>query len=357
MSVHRTATIAMLMISFGLSLFGQAHSFNCPASSSSSVNLWVSQSRLSSTHRRFPTHIDLYRKFHDYGWSKLIDTHDEINIGVPDDLLCNSSPVKGSPGTSVVAELRSTSRFQFLDSSKSVLRLARSAFLETQTAEEVPLITPMTIHVLNFVLFPDPDIQILTNESKEIEGHVGLPIFGADVVSLPGNKHLVALDFQPVLTMDRGANLLPERYSHFESKLKAIHSRYQQSNNGMAPCLPWGGDIPSQAERFFSPYALWSRLTDDNAIDIVNTSVWSAFQEYFDLYLELMIAVQTDVSLQKTPTSATDMIGQTNPARSGQIDYLEYRRQNDPARPMLRRLYGESWTERVIAEVLFPDFL
>jgi phycoerythrobilin:ferredoxin oxidoreductase len=313
---------------------------------------------VSSTQYRFPTQIDLYRKFHDYCWSKLADIHDELDDNVPDELRSNSSPVKGSPETTVVAKLRSTSRFPFLDSSTSVLRLARSVFLETQTAQEDALITPMTIHVLNFVVFPDPDIRILLDETKKVEGYVGLPIFGADIVSLPGNKHLVVLDFQPVIPLDRdGAYFLPERYSHIASKLKSIHSRYQHSNNGMAPCLPWGGDIPSQAKRFFSPYALWSRLTDDDAIDIVNTSVWSAFQEYFDLYLEFMRAVQKDVSLQEKITSATDKVGKTNQARDGQIDYLEYRRLNDPARPMLQRLYGESWTERVIAEVLFPDLL
>lgn len=353
MVADKTGKIVLFMISFWVSLFSHALGFNCPKS----MNLLMSQPYLSSTQCRFPTQIDLYRKFHDYCWSKLVDMYEDLDDNLPHELRSNSSPVKGSPETTVVAKLRSASRFPLSDSSTSVLRLARSVFLETQTAQEDPLITPMTIHVLNFVLFPDPSVALL-DEHKKIEGYVGLPIFGADIVSLPGNKHLVALDFQPVIPLDRdGAHFLPERYSHIASKLQSIHSRYQHSNNGMAPCLPWGGDIPSQAKRFFSPYALWSRLTDDDAINTVNTSVWSAFQDYFDLYLELMRAVQKDVLLQEKTTSATDMIVKTNHARDGQIDYLAYRRLNDPARPMLQRLYGESWTERVIAEVLFPDLL
>jgi hypothetical protein len=40
--------------------------------------------------------------------------------------------------------------------------------------------------------------------------------------------------------------------------------------------------------------------------------------------------------------------------RSHQGEYLEYRLANDPARPMLKSLYGPEWTERLLNEVLFP---
>ena len=278
---------------------------------------------------------------------------------MPDELSTNSSPVKNTD-TNVVALIQSTSQFPLLSSSgstPSVLRLARSAFLETQTAQKEAFITPMTIHVLNFVFFPDTNIRDIS--SKTNEGHVALPVFGADIVSLPGNKHLVALDFQPVLTLiGDDASLLPERYSHIESKLKSIHSKYQRSDSNDEPLLLWGGDIPPQAQRFFSPYALWTRLTGDDAIDTVNTTIWNAFREYIDLYMELMVEAQKDVESGKFQLSEAKMAGDEkseNPVREGQLDYLEYRRTNDPARPMLQRLYGECWAERVIAEVLFPN--
>jgi phycoerythrobilin:ferredoxin oxidoreductase len=193
--------------------------------------------------------------------------------------------------------------------------------------------------------------------------YLGLPIFGADIVSLPGNKHLVAIDFQPVLPLvesvgDDGVeriSLLPTQYGHFERKLQQIHSKYQSSNADSIPILPWGGDIPPQAMRFFSPYALWTRLGDENAMDTVNTAVWDAFQEYIDLYLELMRAVQDDVNAGKLRiVASTGDNGCENPVWKGHIDYLEYRRTNDPARPMLQRLYGNEWSEKVISEVLFP---
>jgi phycoerythrobilin:ferredoxin oxidoreductase len=230
-----------------------------------------------------------------------------------------------------------------------VLRLARSAFLETQTSQGDVLISPMTIHVLNYVLFPNTNIR-----EVDTRQYVGLPIFGADIVSLPGNKHLVAVDFQPVLPFEEGAtsSLLPERYSEMESKLKSIHDSYQLGTDAI---LPWGGDIPPQATRFFSPYALWTRLSDDDAIDKVETVVWNAFQDYLDLYMEIIKEVQRDVSAGRYVIEEAAVVGNDNPVMQGQMDYLEYRRANDPARPMLQRLYGEDWTERVIAQVLFPD--
>lgn len=334
--------------------------------------------------------INLYRKFHDYAWDKLMTDNDGSKVllydTVPDGLRTNASPVKNaSPGTNVVATIRSVSRFPFLElerkvtdeghdnngnidslNNPQVLRLSRTAFLETQTSTKESLITNMTIHVLNFVSFPSACIRHRNDSSNNSgkERYLGLPIFGADIVTLPGNKHLVALDFQPVLPLDEEDeegksiySLFPERYSLFEDRLRTLHSKYQKSDNdSIAPLLAWGGDIPEKARRFFSPYALWTRLGDKDAMDTVNTVVWEAFREYTDLYMELMSAVQCDVDsgiLEFTHPSTTTI--NNNPVRRGQLDYLEYRRTNDPARPMLQRLYGNEWSESVIGDVLFPD--
>lgn len=329
--------------------------------------------RKKSGRNRSITQIHLYRKFLDYGWNKLMPGNESELDTVPDELKSNTSPAKGAlpPGTNIVANIRSISQFPCLmddDEKKGatddqqVLRLARSAFLETQTPTSEALITPMTIHVLNFVLFPSPHIR---RDESSGGGYIGLPIFGADIVSLPGNKHLVALDFQPVLSLDdddddgshgnEKTTLIPEQYSHLESKLQAIHSKYQKSDSDSAPLLPWGGDIPEQAKRFFSPYALWTRLGDEDAMDTVDKVVWEAFQEYTDLYLELMNAVQNDVNEGKLEMAQEGVGTDSNPVWKGQVDYLEYRRTNDPARPMLQRLYGNEWSESVIGDVLFPD--
>lgn len=320
---------------------------------------------------RHQTKINSYRKFHDYAWEKILLGGSAALDTVPEELRANSSPAKGATaGSNVVANIRSVSQFPCLVADKyeaigngQVLRHARSAFLETQTPESEPLISPMTIQVLNFVLFPSPYIREVVHGNDGNGDFMGIPIFGADIVSLPGNKHLVAIDFQPVLpleesvdgTGDERTSLLPERFAHYESKLQLLHSKYQVSNNDSIPLLPWGGDIPTQAMRFFSPYALWTRLGDEHAMETVNTSVWEAFQEYTDLYLELMGAVQAEVNagnLRVVASTGDNDI--ENTVWKGQMDYLEYRRTNDPARPMLIRLFGNEWSERVISEVLFP---
>ena len=38
---------------------------------------------------------------------------------------------------------------------------------------------------------------------------------------------------------------------------------------------------------------------------------------------------------------------------NGQNNYLKYRRDNDPARPMLSSLFGKEFSESLIKEVLF----
>lgn len=323
--------------------------------------------------------LHLYNKFHNYAWEKMhYNDGNSVLSTVPNRLKTNSSPVKGSPdGTSVVANIRSISELR--RSSEDVpaaqaqaIRLARSAFLETQTSSSEALISPMTIHVLNLVLFPATHIR-----DPSTNAYMGLPIFGADIVTLPGNKHLVALDFQPVLPLneENGSisrnSLFPERYSHLETKLKSIHTRYQNNDTPSEALLPWGGDIPPQAIRWFSPYALWTRLGDEKAIETVSTTVWNAYREYVDLYFELIDAVQSDLDsgnlniiVQKEAEEAEvcgekeeghKKLSSSNPVLNGQREYLEYRRINDPARPMLQRLYGKDWAEELIDSVLFPN--
>jgi len=330
--------------------------------------------RLKSSRNRSSIRTQLYRKFHDYGWKQLTSDDDTEELDtVPEQLRSNSSPVKGkgTPGTNVVADIRSVSKFPRLSTNEAghrdepVLRLARSALLETQLPSGEAAMTPSAIHVLNFVLFPSPHIRDQNQSNDDAsDGYLGLPIFGADIVSLPGNKHLVALDFQPVLPLDDGVvganekeppSLFPRRYSHLEEKLAAIHAKYQNKDSDPASPLPWGGDIPPQARRFFSPYALWTRLGDKQAAETVNTVVWRAFRDYADLYVELMHAVQADVHDGKLQVVARN--DGDNAVSRGQIEYLEYRRANDPARPMLQRLYGHEWAESVIETVLFPDLI
>ena len=155
-----------------------------------------------------------------------------------------------------------------------------------------------------------------------------LPFFGADFVTLP-NGHLLALDLQPALKMD---------ISHTEnvwSDLIPIHDRWQA-------LLPFGGPIPKEAEPFFSPGFLWTRLPLNKESDcIIAEVIRPAFREYLYLYIKLInqsSIVSNNLSQQLL---------------EGQKAYINYRSTKDPARAMLTRFYGKDWTEEYINKVLF----
>ena len=167
-------------------------------------------------------------------------------------------------------------------------------------------------------------LNLLVNPFHNYE----LPFFGADFVTLP-TGHLLALDLQPVLNKDK---------LHTEAvweRLLPLQARWQS-------LLPWGGAIPLEAESFFSPGFLWTRLPlGDEADQLILEVIRPAFSEYLSLYLDLV---------QKA--------GEVSPARAshlleGQKSYMRFRAKKDPARGMLTRFFGQEWTENYIHNVLF----
>eukprot|EP00568_Trieres_chinensis_P001793 CAMPEP_0183306256 /NCGR_PEP_ID=MMETSP0160_2-20130417/10738_1 /TAXON_ID=2839 ORGANISM="Odontella Sinensis, Strain Grunow 1884" /NCGR_SAMPLE_ID=MMETSP0160_2 /ASSEMBLY_ACC=CAM_ASM_000250 /LENGTH=401 /DNA_ID=CAMNT_0025469599 /DNA_START=20 /DNA_END=1225 /DNA_ORIENTATION=+ len=298
----------------------------------------------------------VYRPFASYAWTKLAESglflpefgpgeSDGGGVGtVPDDLRSNTSAARGRvDGSRVNVEVRS---MRGIDGGP--IRLARYALLETMDPadgrEGETVCAANAIHVLNLVAFPNPEWRGCGGEP--------LPVLGMDLVSLPGDKHLVAIDFQPLtpLPETEERRVLPERYIDFESLLEGLHRRHCIESDK----LPWGGDIPPQAQRYFSPRAVWTRLLGPEALGTVQGAVWSAYQDYLDLYLELMLQAKRDT--EGGPDDSHDAEEEEEAmkgALEGQRSYLEYRRANDPARPMLKSLYGEEWTERLIEEVLF----
>ncbi len=155
-----------------------------------------------------------------------------------------------------------------------------------------------------------------------------LPFFGADFVTLP-NGHLLALDLQPALKMD------PIHTNKVWNKLLPLHSKWQQ-------LLPSGGSIPKEAEPYFSPGFLWTRLPLNQESDtIISDVIRPAFREYLNLYIELIKA-----SKAVSDERALKIL-------KGQQLYINYRSKKDPARAMLSRFYGEEWTENYIQKVLF----
>lgn len=166
------------------------------------------------------------------------------------------------------------------------------------------------LQVLNFVMFPHMNYD--------------LPFFGADLVTLPGG-HLIAIDMQPLFHDDS----YKEKYS---TPVEDIFRKNQKN-------LPWGGDFPEEAARFFSPNFIWSRPSEAEAVE---THVFQAFKDYLNKYLDLVEAAEP----MTDPKTLAEI-------KESQLAYLQYRAEKDPARGMFLRFYGEEWTEEYIHGFLF----
>jgi len=168
--------------------------------------------------------------------------------------------------------------------------------------------------VLNFLIIPNTTYNV--------------PFFGVDFVSLP-NSHLLVLDFQPSLKIENQySNKLLEQLI----KLKThCHSS-----------LPLAEKMSADVAQFFSPGLIWSKLPKEESSDfLIANQLFNSFTDYLNLYLEILFDSQeANKALQK------ELI-------NGQNNYLKYRRDNDPARPMLSSLFGKEFTESLIQEVLF----
>jgi phycoerythrobilin:ferredoxin oxidoreductase len=190
---------------------------------------------------------------------------------------------------------------------KNRIRQTRLALIEGGSA----------LQVLNFCIFPSLSY--------------GLPSFAADLVTLPGG-HLIALDWAP-----NGDTLSDPIYAR-TGALAAAYERHR-------PLLPDGGAVPDAAAKFVSPYFLWSRLpSGDASEEVLSTRVLAAFEDYLRAYLQLAATA--------SPLDAADSCARSS-VREAQLAYQVYRAESDPARPMLTRLFGTEYAERLIREVLF----
>ncbi len=280
---------------------------------------------VASIHNRRPTAITschassitstttgLYRPFCDYAFQKLQESELFVPSSlIPETLQSNSAPAKGMPEGTVVQMTTKA-----LLPAQDVVSYARFALLETIMSDsDNTEISTKGIQVMNLVVFP----------SKQ----TSLPVWGVDFVTLPGNKHLLAMDVQPMNP------ITSDFCKSYDSQWKEWHRHYVSQ-------FEWGGDMPLEASKFFSPFAFWTRLVGEEAIETIQDDVFTAFCSHLDLYIQMLQDYGSSGM-----TSASD---ETN----HQDEYLQYRLANDPARPMLQSLYGPEWTEEVLTRVLFP---
>ena len=253
------------------------------------------------------TQQGLYQPFVQSAWTKLGQVLTPIELSNNFDT--RSAVAKGMPDGTIVNITVAAMQGR---TPESPIRYARYALLETL----LPGLPETTsgIQVLNLVIFPNGNF----------------PVWGVDLVSLPGDRHLLAMDVQPMSSAP-----LP-----MTDSWKAWHTKHVENT------FDWGGDLPLEAAKYFSPYGLWTRLTGPKGIYQIQTQVMEAFDEHLDLYLNMMTKLSTTTTITTTESS---------PTNSGyQSEYLDYRLANDPARPMLKSLYGAEWTEQLLTEVLFP---
>ena len=168
--------------------------------------------------------------------------------------------------------------------------------------------------VLNFLIIPNTIYNI--------------PFFGVDFVSLP-KSHLLVLDFQPSLKVE----------NQFDFKLLEQLAKLKESCH---LSLPVAKKMPEDVARFFSPGLIWSRLPKEEDSDyLIQNRLYQTFKDYLKLYLKTLFeSEEVGYNLQQ------ELI-------NGQNNYLKYRRDKDPARPMLYGLFGKEFTESLINKVLF----
>ena len=157
-----------------------------------------------------------------------------------------------------------------------------------------------------------------------------LPIFGADIVCLPGGA-LAAIDFQP--SKDGCSEC-----DYYDSKLyapyKDIFGKWQKK-------LPLGGELPEAAQKYFSPHAIWTRIPAPLENNLVLfEDVRASLLECLSAYLDLSNLGYDEAALKPNPEFVEG--------------YLRYRIENDPAKNLLVGAFGKAWTDSALEQILFP---
>ena len=319
--------------------------------------------------------VGLYKKFADHAVERLLETEWVIeDTSVPSNLSKKEAPTRTKESiVRITTKALIPKNNDKNKKSNPLIRYARITLLETipiaapasTTTADITdggdVVTPDGIQVLNFVVLPNAD----TN----------LPVLGIDLVSLPGSKHLLLLDAQPMVA----PNPHESRWKDWYKTHVIVEDKNNKEEEDKDEPLKfaWGGDFPETVKQYVSKYALWTRLqnivppvekdTDDEntttttnnydndtpsitAIDVIQGDIFVAFQEHLDTYLELLEQYTTTADDDDNNTEIVSIAGDNN-----QPSYLDYRRNNDPAKPMLNALFGKEWTQSLLDDVLFPQ--
>jgi phycocyanobilin:ferredoxin oxidoreductase len=164
------------------------------------------------------------------------------------------------------------------------------------------------LHIGNVLALPDPAYP--------------LPILGADLVAVHAGRGMIAVDLSPTLPSG------PQR----EAQLRPLAARMAGR-----PPLPPGGELPAWCMRWFSPYALYTR---------------GSLSEISDAQAVVLGFVHELGRLARSTPASPDSAGATSLAISG---YLQDHRTDDRGLNLLAAMFGRSWMDRYLKEVLFPE--
>jgi 15,16-dihydrobiliverdin:ferredoxin oxidoreductase len=153
-----------------------------------------------------------------------------------------------------------------------------------------------------------------------------LPFLGVDFLSFGKVKNLVVMDFQPLFQ--------DEAYqAKYIQPLQSLHVKYADLVQGL--------EMKSyDANQYFSKYLLFAKVE----ADIVPTRVFEAFQDYLDLYWQML-----DCAIPLTNPSDVARIAQA------QREYDQYSADRDPAHGLFSSHFGNEWANRFLYEFLFED--
>jgi 15,16-dihydrobiliverdin:ferredoxin oxidoreductase len=156
--------------------------------------------------------------------------------------------------------------------------------------------------------------------------HYELPLLGVDFLSFGQVKNLIVMDFQP-LFQD------PIYLEKYIRPLQALHQKYPDLSQELEMKF-------YDANQYFSKYLLFAKVGPE----VVSTRVFEAFQDYLQLYWQMLDAAQP----------LTDLADIQRIAKA-QKDYDQYSADRDPASGLFSSYFGHAWAERFLYEFLFED--
>ena len=212
-------------------------------------------------------------------------------------------------------------KFSYLESSygskknKKIVHLYNCAAI----SERIMLSRALCINspnyaVLNFLVIPNTNYN--------------MPFLGLDFVSLPG-YHLLVLDFQPSIQLEK------QFKKEWLDKLLQIKNNFYKE-------FPVQQEMSKEFARFFSPGLIWMKLPKQKDSDfLIANKLFDVFKEYLNLYFDVLYKMK-----KVNKDLKSEII-------KGQNFYLEFRKDKDPAKPMLNSLFGSDFTENLLSDILF----